>query len=243
MKIAILTAGCSHNLSDSETMAHYLSLAGYEVFFERKDDVKLIIYNTCTVKNPTEDKFFSQLKKEKLPLVIAGCISQAQKNDEWLKRYSAIGVDQLDKIVEVVEATIEGKVKHFLQKKTKDDGRDFVPIIRKNKLIGIIPILQGCLGSCHFCKTKFARGNLKSHNPELIVKQIRHAKTQGIKEIWLVSEDNGAYGLDIETNLPELLRKIAEIGEGLKIRIGMLNPEYANKYKEELIEILKHDCF
>ena len=76
MKITILTAGCSHNLADSETMAYYLSSAGYEVDLRTKEGAELIIYNTCTVKAPTEDKFFTQLKKEKLPVIIAGCIPQ-----------------------------------------------------------------------------------------------------------------------------------------------------------------------
>ena len=243
MKITILTAGCSHNLADSETMAYYLSSAGYEVDLRTKEGAELIIYNTCTVKAPTEDKFFTQLKKEKLPVIIAGCIPQSQMNDEWLKSYSAIGVDQLDKIVEVVGKTLEGEVIHRLSKKKSDDGRNFVPLIRKNKFIGIIPLLQGCMGTCNFCKTKFARGHLKSYLPENIIEQIRLAKAEGIKEIWLVSQDNGAYGLDINSTLPALLEKIADVATGLWVRVGMLNPEYAYKYRYELAKTFHHDCF
>lgn len=243
MHIAIITAGCSHNLADSETMAHYLDLAGHSVSFEKTADVELVVYNTCTVKAPSEDKFFTQLKLEKLPVVICGCISQSQMNEDWLKEYSAVGVDQLDKIVEAVEKTSQGKVFHALNKKRSDDGRDFIPLIRKNKYVGIIPVLQGCAGSCNFCKTKFARGHLKSYSSEKIIEQIRLAKAEGIKEIWLVSQDNGAYGLDIGTTLPELLEKIADVGDGLHIRVGMLNPEYAYEYRKELVEVLKNDCF
>lgn len=46
-------------------------------------------------------------------------------------------------------------------------------------------------------------------------------------ELWLTSEDTGAYGRDIGTNLPELLEKLVpNIPEGCMLRIGMTNPPY-----------------
>ena len=46
-------------------------------------------------------------------------------------------------------------------------------------------------------------------------------------EIWLTSEDTGAYGRDIGLTLPQLLRQlITVIPEGCKLRLGMTNPPY-----------------
>ena len=213
-----------------------------EKFIEEAD---LIIYNTCTVKNPSDDKFFSLLKKMtgKKPLIIAGCISQAQKNSEWIKEYSAIGVDQLDKIVEVVQGTLNGEVVHRLEKLLGPYERNFIPLQRKNAHIAVIPILSGCLGNCSYCKTKSARGVLRSVKLDSVITQIRLAKSAGIKEIWLVSEDNGAYGLDIGLTFPDLLREISLIEGDFKVRIGMLNAEYAYRYRNELAELMTKDCF
>ncbi len=258
--VYIKTFGCAHNMADSEVMAHYLHLADYKVtgleqevhennksYQEREVDLMkeadVIIFNTCTVKNPSDDKFFSQLNKQNKPCIITGCIPQSQRSKEWLQNYSALGVEQLDAIVEVVHDTLEGKVIHRLGKGKKLKDRTFLPRLRKNNYVAIIPILQGCLGHCTYCKTKFARGTLKSYPMESIIEQVRSAKASGVKEIWIVSEDNGAYGLDIGLTFPILLRELAKIEGSFKIRVGMFNPEYAYEYKEELAEIFKADLF
>lgn len=279
--IYIKTFGCSHNVADSEELAYYLSNSGYEILGLNNEtshlsssqaDLELdlikkadiIIYNTCTVKNPSDDKFFTVLKRTNKPVILAGCIPQSrnysstpstdrEKAENFLKDYSAIGVDQLDLIVEVVEGTLKGEVVHRLKKKSSLDGRVF-PLIRRNDFIAIVPILQGCLGFCSYCKTKHARGHLKSYPVKTIIDQIRKAKASGVKEVWLVSEDNGAYGKDISSSLPDLLLQIADVAmsvsdsssskeSSLMIRVGMLNPEYAFEYRQDLVKILNMDCF
>lgn len=52
-------------------------------------------------------------------------------------------------------------------------------------------------------------------------------------EIWLTSEDTGAYGRDIGTDLPTLLWKLVEvIPEGAMLRLGMTNPPYILEHLE-----------
>ena len=52
-------------------------------------------------------------------------------------------------------------------------------------------------------------------------------------EIWLTSEDTGAYGRDIGTSLPELLWQLVEvIPEGCMMRVGMTNPPYILEHLE-----------
>lgn len=50
---------------------------------------------------------------------------------------------------------------------------------------------------------------------------------EGVVEIWLTSEDLGAYGHDINVTLPQLLWQLVEvIPEGARMRLGMTNPPY-----------------
>ena len=59
-------------------------------------------------------------------------------------------------------------------------------------------------------------------------------------EVWLSSEDTGAYGLDIGTNLPELLYGILEaIPDNVMLRVGMTNPPYILEHLEKIADILK----
>jgi len=254
-KIFVKSYGCSRNYSDSETMVYYLLKEGFEVTgigpSEKSEEqlieaADLVLVNTCTVKNPTDDKFFSFLKKlddKKKPIVIAGCIPQSQREASWIKNYSVIGLDVLNDIVEIVDKTLDGEIVHNLSRKQGPWERSFIPTLRHKKLIVSIPILSGCLGNCTYCKTKFARGHLRSAKPENIIDQIKTAVDQGAKEIWLVSEDNGAYGIDIGTTLPELLKLIDAIEGEFFVRIGMLNPDFAFKYRNELADIMRSKRF
>lgn len=61
-------------------------------------------------------------------------------------------------------------------------------------------------------------------------------------EIWLTSEDTGAYGRDIGTSLPELLWQLVEvIPDNCMLRIGMTNPPYILEHLE--VSILLHFLF
>ena len=54
-----------------------------------------------------------------------------------------------------------------------------------------------------------------------------------MKEVWLSSEDTGAYGRDIGTDLPALLRAITTAIEGhpdVMLRVGMTNPPVCGIY-------------
>ncbi len=236
MKFFIKTYGCAHNQADSEFMAGQLVEAGYG-FADSISEADIIIINTCTVKDPSEKKLYSELERIDTPVVVAGCVPQADKKNPLLAKYSLLGIKHIDCIVGVVEETLGGNTVHLL--KQLKDLRLNLPRVRKNPVIEIIPISNGCLGNCTFCKTKFARGTLVSFRPEEIIRQARIALDEGVKEIWLTSEDTGAYGEDIGTNLPELLKGVLKIDKDFRLRIGMINPEYILKYFDEMLEVME----
>ncbi len=105
------------------------------------------------------------------------------------------------------------------------------------------------MNECTYCKTKHARGELGSYNVEEIVERVKQSFAgkreilfhfflmffclieirtscakiikflEGVVEIWLTSEDTGAYGKDIGSSIVELLWKIVEhIPEGCFLR-------------------------
>ncbi|XP_036084897.1 threonylcarbamoyladenosine tRNA methylthiotransferase isoform X1 [Rousettus aegyptiacus] len=247
-KIWIRTWGCSHNNSDGEYMAGQLAAFGYKIT-ENASEADLWLLNSCTVKNPAEDHFRNSIKKaqeENKKIVLAGCVPQAQPRQDYLKGLSVIGVQQIDRVVEVVEETIKGHSVRLLGQK-KDNGKRLggarldLPKIRKNPLIEIISINTGCLNACTYCKTKHARGNLASYPIDELVDRAKQSFQEGVCEIWLTSEDTGAYGRDIGTDLPTLLWKLVDvIPEGAMLRLGMTNPPYILEHLEEMAKILNH---
>ncbi|XP_065060758.1 threonylcarbamoyladenosine tRNA methylthiotransferase-like [Rhopilema esculentum] len=247
-KIYVKTWGCSHNNSDSEYMAGQLASFGYKIT-EDSDDADLWLLNSCTVKNPSQDSFHNAIDKGRelgKYVVVAGCVPQGQPRNEFVKGLSVVGVQQIDRVVEVVEETIKGNTVRLLGKK-KSEGRKIggaaldLPKIRKNPLIEIIAINTGCLNQCTYCKTKHARGELGSYPPEEIVERAKQSFQEGVVEIWLTSEDTGAYGRDIGVTLPDLLWKLVEvIPDGAMLRLGMTNPPYILEHLEEMSKILSH---
>ena len=69
--------------------------------------------------------------------------------------------------------------------------------------------------------------------------------TDGVKEIWLSSEDTGAYGRNIGVNLPILLNAIvAELPPdgSTMLRIGITNPHFILQHPKKIAAVLRHSC-
>ncbi|KAG7154483.1 Threonylcarbamoyladenosine tRNA methylthiotransferase-like [Homarus americanus] len=216
-KVYLKTWGCAHNSSDSEYMAGQLAAYGYRIVDEKLEaDVWLL--NSCTVKNPAEDHFRNEIKAGReagKKVVVAGCVPQAAPRSEFIQGLSIVGVQQIDRVVEVVEETLKGNSVRLLGQK-KESGKKqggaslLLPKVRRNPLIEIISINTGCLNQCSYCKTKHARGQLGSYSIEEVVARAKQSFSEGVCEVWLTSEDTGAYGQDIGVSLPELLWQLVE---------------------------------
>jgi len=261
-KIYVKTWGCSHNVSDGEYMAGQLAAQGYTVLEEKKK-ADLWILNSCTVKNPSEDHFRNEVDTglaQGKKVIVSGCVPQGKPDSEYIKGLSVIGVQQIDRVVEVVEETLKGNnVRLFGQKKVEvsNEERDngltnevrktggaslALPKIRKNPLVEIIAINTGCLNACTYCKTKHARGVLGSYTIDEIVNRAKQAFEEGVVEIWLTSEDTGAWGRDLGLTLPDLLEKLVEvIPDGCRLRLGMTNPPYILDHLEQIGSIMNSD--
>lgn len=247
-RIYLKTWGCAHNSSDGEYMAGQLSAYGYKIV-EDKLAADVWLLNSCTVKNPAEDHFRNEIKAGReagKKVVVAGCVPQGAPRSEFLDGLSIIGVQQIDRVVEVVEETLKGNSVRLLGQK-KEGGKKtggaslLLPKVRRNPLIEIISINTGCLNQCSYCKTKHARGELGSYPIEEIVERARQSFSEGVCEVWLTSEDTGAYGRDIGVTLPELLWQLVEvIPEGCRLRLGMTNPPYILDHLQDMAEIMKH---
>jgi threonylcarbamoyladenosine tRNA methylthiotransferase CDKAL1 len=207
-----------------------------------EDEADAIVYNSCSVKGPTITAFKKKLKSLRdagKKVIVAGCIPQSNKGMGELSGHSLLGTDQVDKIGDVVDGTLSGQVVSHLEK--SDLVRINLPSVRSVSFIEAVPILQGCLSSCTFCKTKHARGNAFSYPMNDIVRKISSSVKEGVKEIWLTSQDNSVYGFENGTNLAELLVAIDSIDRDFKVRVGMANPKHMLPYLPALISAFKLD--
>jgi tRNA A37 methylthiotransferase MiaB len=205
--------GCSANFADLEMMAGKLKLRGFRLA-ENPENSSINLIVTCSVKNSTEHKMMNRIRyltNTNKPLIIAGCLPAA---DERLVKSanshaSIIGPNSIDKVVEVAHSAIDGKTVSILENSHIEKIN--IPKLRISPITSIVEISTGCLSECTFCQTKLAKGDLKSYRIGEIVNQIKQDLGEECKEIWLTSTDNGCYGLDIGTNLVNLLKILQNI--------------------------------
>lgn len=242
MKVFVETYGCTLNQADSDILKAIISQKHQIVFSENEAD--LIVINTCTVKGTTENKIIQKIESLEKKYVVAGCMSA---NTERLRRFSPlapiVGTSSLNSINDAIDDAISNKPTIFKKIESKDDLPKFLsaPVMR-------IPINDGCLSSCNFCQTKLARPFLRSFSPKTIVKWINKSVQNGAKEIQLTSMDSGAYGRDIKTDVVALLDSIIKDNSfdsqsGYLVRLGMINPDHALKFSDDLVRILSSDKF
>lgn len=227
-------------------------LVGEEKNFLNNDNNNFLIINTCIVKQPTENKILDLMKriekkiekgeeneKNKTKVIITGCLPAAYPEICEKFKFSFIGTNVSD-IGDAIDAEIEGR--RFVKIRKQKD-KICVPKFSFNKFLAIIPISEGCVGNCSYCSTKLARKNLTSYDEDRIVERIKKEVKSGAKEIYITSQDTGCYGFDTNTNIVSLLEKISKIEGKFKVRIGMMNPNFALKFLDELVEILKNEKF
>lgn len=153
---------------------------------DAKEAADLWLLNSCTVKGPAEDHFRNTVlaaKAKGKKVVVAGCVPQGSPDVAYLKDVSVVGVQQIDRVVDVVEETLAGNVVRFMDKRMADEGGGpegnrrlggaplSLPKIRRNPLIEILAISTGCLNACTYCKTKHARGVLASYTVAELVQR------------------------------------------------------------------------
>ncbi|MBI4016986.1 MAG: tRNA (N(6)-L-threonylcarbamoyladenosine(37)-C(2))-methylthiotransferase [Candidatus Aenigmarchaeota archaeon] len=241
-KVFVESFGCSANHGEGEVMKGLLHKSKFQVI-DGKDDAEIIVMNICTVKGIS--KVLKQIRKtkEEFPhkkLVIAGCVSRdiiagIKAIDP---EASLLSTHNIHDIVPVVEETLNNNPVAELA--PQQQVKLSFPKIRRNPVVGIVPISNGCDSSCTFCSTKLIKGWHKSYPVEALVDEVKNCVADGCKEVWLTGQDTSCYGQDIGTNLPFLLKRMCEVEGDFKIRLGMANPKHFPKFVNELIEAYKN---
>jgi threonylcarbamoyladenosine tRNA methylthiotransferase CDKAL1 len=243
MRVFVKSFGCSANLADGEVLAGCLAEAGFELTFSASA-ADVVIYNTCAVKGPTENRMVEILKRapQKKKLIVAGCLPLI--NFERLRREvrfdGAVGPAAANGIVNVVKRVLEGEKVIELEGTVNAKPLLSLPRLRSNPVISVVPVNYGCLGACAYCCVVFARGHLRSYTVEEVTEQVHRDLAAGAKEFWVTSQDTACYGRDIGTNLAALLNALSDVEGDFKVRVGMMTPNMVTDILDSLIEAFKN---
>ncbi|MFX0077152.1 MAG: tRNA (N(6)-L-threonylcarbamoyladenosine(37)-C(2))-methylthiotransferase [Candidatus Hermodarchaeota archaeon] len=246
----IETYGCTTNKADSYIISNALRKSNYKQ--TSLDDAQFVIVNTCAVKEQTENKIKARLKTlheiyHKNPnkhIIIAGCLPHITPNYiEVIKKiiptFSAIiDLDNIHEIPEIFQEIKSGKENLIFKSEHSIDKSEFYIDHEPGKITGIIPISEGCLGSCTYCCVKNARGTLNCYNSKKIVENVEYQLNHGIKQIYLTSQDCSTYRYN-GTDLLDLVKQIVDLDYKFFLRIGMINPIFLIDNLDQLLSIFK----
>ena len=151
MHVFVKSFGCSANLADGEVLAGCLAKAGYELA-SSPSAADVVIYNTCAVKGPTENRAIETLKRAPpgKKVIVAGCLPviNFERLRQEVRFDGAVGPAVGEKIVEVVRRVMEGERIVDVDTSLYSKPGLSLPQLRSNPVISVLPVSYGCLGSC-----------------------------------------------------------------------------------------------
>ena len=228
-RVAFITLGCKVNQYETNAMSQKFIESGYQLV-EHTEEADIYIVNTCTVTNMSDRKSRQMLRKMKeqnpKAIVIAvGCYVQVGRQElEKIPEIDfVLGNHEKVNIVEYLEKKIEFKISDLMQEK---DYEEYGDITFSEKTRAVIKIQDGCDRFCTYCIIPYARGRVRSRNPENIISEITKIVQRGIKEVVITGIHIASYGKDFKNDyyLIDLLEEINKIPGIERIRLGSIEP-------------------
>ncbi len=241
------TYGCSLNSADSDIIVGILTTAG-ATQVKSPEKANIIILNTCGVKEPTEDRIISRLEILSVgttPVIVAGCLPKISlpRIENAIPNYAAIiGPQSIESLKELLPRILRGET-GIVHLDSADESKLKWLEGPPGSVICTIPVCEGCLGNCAYCAVRFARGSVKSHTKREVFNTVERCVHSGYREIRITSQDLGTYGVDIASNLIELVTMIDKVDGPHKFRLGMFNPNLVLDSIGELVQVMKSDHF
>lgn len=245
----VVTYGCQQNVADSEHIKGMLETMGYG-FTEERTQAKLIIFNTCAVREHAEDRVFGNvgaLKKYKhenpdVIIALCGCMMQQQHIADKIKKSFpfvdlVFGTHVVYKVPELIYTALTRKKRVFELPDVDGVIAEGIPVKRDNDKKAWIPIMYGCNNFCSYCIVPYVRGRERSREVEDVVKEFKVLVDEGYKEITLLGQNVNSYGKDLEPRVTfsQLLRTLNELDGDFRIRFMTSHPKDCTK---ELIETM-----
>ncbi|MDD6326370.1 MAG: tRNA (N(6)-L-threonylcarbamoyladenosine(37)-C(2))-methylthiotransferase MtaB [Lachnospiraceae bacterium] len=235
-KAALHNLGCKVNAYETEAMRQLLEEAGYEIVpFEPGADVYVI--NTCTVTNIADRKSRQMLHKaHKMNpdaiVVATGCYVEtadgAAEKDPAID--IVLGNNRKGELLAVLREYEErqcAEQEAFSDKIDINHTKEYenLQINRTEaRTRADIKVQDGCNQFCTYCIIPFARGRVRSRAMDDVLNEVSMLAKSGCHEVVLTGIHLSSYGVDLGTNLTELIQAVHGVEGITRIRLGSLEP-------------------
>jgi ribosomal protein S12 methylthiotransferase len=198
--IGFVSLGCPKALVDSEQIITQLRAEGYETA-NSYQGADLVIVNTCGFIDAAVQESLDAIGEaiaENGKVIVTGCLG-AKKDDagnDFIQQVhpKVLAVTGPHALAEVMDAV------HRHLPRPHEPFVDLVPpkgIKLTPKHFAYLKISEGCNHHCTFCIIPSLRGSLVSRPIGSVLQEAENLFAAGVKELLVVSQDTGAYGVDI----------------------------------------------
>ncbi|SMC70272.1 30S ribosomal protein S12 methylthiotransferase RimO [Janibacter indicus] len=254
--VALVTLGCTRNDVDSEELAGRLSAEGWTLVDDAAQADVAVVNTCGFIEQAKKDSIDAILEANDLrehgrtqKVVAVGCLAERygkELADELPEADAVLGFDSYTDMSAHLRAVLDG---HAPEAHVPGDRRKLLPIspVDRDASDLALPghnaadlprarlddrpwaplkIASGCDRRCAFCAIPTFRGAFVSRRPNDVVAEGRWLASQGVRELFLVSENSTSYGKDLGDLdlLEQLLPELVAI-EGIeRVRVSYLQP-------------------
>lgn len=250
-RAASFALGCKVNQYESEAIAELFAEKGYQIVgIDEAADVYII--NTCTVTNFGDKKSRQLIRKVKRQnreaiVAVVGCYAQTAPQELMQVEgvNLVIGTKDRAQIVEMVEEYdaaqgVENHVSDIMQE------RIFEPLsIQKlsNRTRAYLKIQDGCSQYCSYCIIPYARGPIRSREPQDVMAEVRRLAANGFREVVLTGIHVASYGKDRrDTDLAQIVQEVHEVAGIERIRFSSIEPNVVTEAFAQKMAALPKVC-
>jgi len=247
-KVFIKTFGCQMNEYDSDKMVDVLGASDGLVRTDKPEDADVILFNTCSIREKSQEKVFSdlgrikELKRNKPELVIGvgGCVA-SQEGDAIVKRAPFVdvvfGPQTLHRLPQLIQDRRQSGKAQVDISFPEIEKFDFLPPSKVDGPIAYVSIMEGCSKYCSYCVVPYTRGEEVSRRFEDVLTEVAGLAAQGVKEIMLLGQNVNAFRGAMESgetaDFALLLEYIAEIPGIERLRFVTSHPK---EFSQRLID-------
>lgn len=236
-KIAIISLGCPKNLADMEAV-----LAGLNnVQITNEKDAEIVFLNTCGFLKAARDEVYENLNRLKnKKVILLGCLaSKFTENSfkEYKQLQAIISSANYKNIQKIFNKVSSGEKVYAVLKEPTIFEKTLGKSLLTPKSYAYIKIAEGCNNKCSYCLIPYLKGKYRSRKMSDIISEAKDLVKLGVKEIILVAQDCGYYGMDLngKKQLKPLLEKLSKIKGDFWIRLLYIYPE---RIDEELLKTI-----
>src|SRR6476620_3312729 len=238
-KLYIKTFGCQMNEYDSGKMADVLRAShGLEQTVD-PGEADVILFNTCSVREKAQEKFFHELGRVKhlkrqrpeILIGVGGCVA-SQEGPAIVARAPYVdfvfGPQTLHRLPELIEARRSTGKPQVDISFPEVEKFDRLPPARVEGATAFVSIMEGCSKYCTFCVVPYTRGEEVSRRFEDVLTEVAELAAQGVREVTLLGQNVNAFRGPTEddeiADFAQLVEYVAEIPGIDRIRYTTSHP-------------------